>query len=148
MAYSVTFSTPPPSSFSHINVFVEFQNNVWWHQQCSKRRRVFFYDSKTIWCIPFSGIKWLVYVCTMYYADGICCTLVQDWFSRGLRKTIAVTRHNSLRSHQVKLVLNLLTLGLKPTTLAPFIQFMLMVVSICSGVTKHLTWSGDTFFVF
>ena len=66
----------------------------------------------------------------MYYADGICCTLVQDWFSRGLRKTIAVTRHNSLRSHQVKLVLNLLTLGLKPTTLAPFIQFMLIVVVV------------------
>ena len=77
----------------------------------------------------------------MYYADGIICTLVvqQDWFSRGLRKTIAVTRHNSLRSHQVKLVLNLLTLGLKPTTLAPFIQFMLIVVvpSRYSGVTKH-----------
>ena len=146
MPYSVTFLTPPPSSFSHINVFVVFQNNVWWHQQCSKRsrRRVFsfFYDSKTIWCIPFSGIKWLVqgiphglYVlllCIMLMVYVLFGGIQQDWFSRGLRKTIAVTRHNSLRSHQVNLVLNLLTLGLKPTTLAPFIQFMLMVV--CSSI--------------
>ena len=81
---------------------------------------------------------WIVCTITMYYADGICTLVVQqDWFPRGLRKTIAVTRHNSLRSHQVNLVLNLLTLGLKPTTLAPFIQFMLMVVCSSSDVTKH-----------